>query len=144
MFTTKPCPQVPLGTCFLNPSKDGHSSTLLPSPFQCMKTPSMKKFSQISDLNLPWHNMRPFLLILLFSVKQLDVNSLVPWVHSPGLLGPQSWSPGSIVLVSWAHSPGPLGPQSWSPEPTVLVPWVHSTGPNWAGGAEPELIVQTV
>ena len=49
---------------FLNTSKDGDSTTSLGSLFQCLTTLSVKKCFLISNLNLPWHNLRPFPLIL--------------------------------------------------------------------------------
>jgi len=56
-----------LGTtskCFLNTSRDGDSTTSLATLFQCLITPSEKKFFQISNMNLPWGNLRPLSLIL--------------------------------------------------------------------------------
>ena len=35
---TKPCPEVPWSTCFLNISRDGDSTTSLGSLFQCLTT----------------------------------------------------------------------------------------------------------
>ena len=49
---------------FLNTSRDGDSTTSLRSLFQCLTTLSVKKFFLISNLNLPWCNLRPFPLIL--------------------------------------------------------------------------------
>jgi len=49
---------------FLITSRDGDSTTSLGSLFQCFTTLSVKKFFLISNLNLPWHNLRPFPLIL--------------------------------------------------------------------------------
>ncbi len=43
---------------------DGDSPTSLASAFQYLTTPSEKKFFLISNLNLPWQNLRPLLLIL--------------------------------------------------------------------------------
>jgi len=39
--------------CFLNPSRDGDSTTALGSLFQCLTSLSLKKFFLISSLNLP-------------------------------------------------------------------------------------------
>ena len=47
-------------THFFNTSRDGHSTTSLGSLFQCLTTLSVKKFFPIPNLNLPWHNLRPF------------------------------------------------------------------------------------
>ncbi|KAK4824710.1 LOW QUALITY PROTEIN: hypothetical protein QYF61_017936 [Mycteria americana] len=46
----------------LNTSRDGDSTTSLGSLFQCLITLSVKKNFLISSLNLPWCNLRPFLL----------------------------------------------------------------------------------
>lgn len=40
-------------TCFLDTNKDGDSTTALDSPFQWLNNLLMKKFSLISNLNLP-------------------------------------------------------------------------------------------
>jgi len=45
---------------FLNTSRDGDSTTSLGSLFQCLTTLSVKKFFLISNLNLPWHSLRPY------------------------------------------------------------------------------------
>ena len=60
-------------TRFFNTSRDGDSTTSLGSLFQCLTTVSVKKFFLISNLNFPWHNLRPLPLIL----------SLVTWDHRP-------------------------------------------------------------
>jgi len=49
---------------FINTSRDGDSTTSLGSLFQCLTTLSVKKFFLISNLSLPWWNLRPFPLIL--------------------------------------------------------------------------------
>ena len=51
-------------TRFLNTSRDGDSTTALGSLFQCLTTLSVKKFFLISNLNLPWCNLKPFPLVL--------------------------------------------------------------------------------
>jgi len=50
---TKPYSESATSTCFLNTSGDGDSATSLDSLFQCLTTPSVKKFFLISNLNLP-------------------------------------------------------------------------------------------
>lgn len=53
---------MPLGTTstyFMDTSRDSDSTTFLGSPFQWLKTLSENKFFQISNLNLPWYNLRP-------------------------------------------------------------------------------------
>jgi len=60
-FTTKPCP---MSTHLLNTSGDGDSTTSLGSLFQCLTTFSVKMFFLISNLNLPWCNLRLFPLVL--------------------------------------------------------------------------------
>jgi len=50
---------------FLNISRDSDSTTPLGSLFQCLTTLSEKNLFLITDLNLPWHNLRPFPLALL-------------------------------------------------------------------------------
>ncbi|KAK4823315.1 hypothetical protein QYF61_000917 [Mycteria americana] len=53
--------------------RDGDSTTSLGSLFQCLTTVSVKEFFLISNLNLPWRNLRPFPLVL----------SLVTWEKRP-------------------------------------------------------------
>lgn len=48
----------------LNTFKDGDSTTFLGSPVQCLATISVKNFLLMSSLNLPWHSLRPFPLVL--------------------------------------------------------------------------------
>jgi len=66
---------------FLNASRDGYSTTSLGSLFQCLTTLSVKKCFLISNLNLPWHNLRPFPLIhdpvCLERIKWRNVPSLI-------------------------------------------------------------------
>ena len=50
--------------CFLNTSRVGDSTTSLGSLFKCLTTLS-EKFLLISNLNLPWCNLRSFPLVLL-------------------------------------------------------------------------------
>ncbi|KAK4816194.1 LOW QUALITY PROTEIN: hypothetical protein QYF61_012659 [Mycteria americana] len=57
----------------LQKSRDGNSTTSLGSLFQCLITLSVKYNFLISSLNLPWHNLRPFPLVL----------SLVTWEKRP-------------------------------------------------------------
>jgi len=52
-------------TLSLNTSQDSDSTISLGSLLQCLITVSEKKFFLISNLNLPWSNLRPFLLVLL-------------------------------------------------------------------------------
>lgn len=56
-------------THFLSTSKNGDSTMSLGSLFQCLITPPVKNLFLISGLNLPWHNLRIFCLIV----------SLVTW-----------------------------------------------------------------
>jgi len=49
---------------FLNPSRDGDSTTALGSLVQCLTTLSVKTFFLISTLNLPWCCLRPLPLVL--------------------------------------------------------------------------------
>ena len=60
-------------TRFLNPSRDGDSTTALGSLVQCLATLAVKTFFLISNLNLPWCNLRPLPLFLL----------LVTWEKRP-------------------------------------------------------------
>ena len=57
-------------TGFLNTSRDGNSTTSLSSLFQCLTTLSVKKFFLISNLNLPWHNLRPLPLVLSLGLQE--------------------------------------------------------------------------
>ena len=47
-------------THFFNTSRDGDSTTSLGSLLQCLTTLSVYKFFVISNLNLPWRNLRPY------------------------------------------------------------------------------------
>ncbi|KAM7124178.1 COP9 signalosome complex subunit 5 isoform 2-T2 [Ciconia maguari] len=60
--------------------QDGDSTTFLGSLFQCLTTLPVKKFFLISNLNLPWHNLRPFPLVLWLVTweKRLTPTSLQP------------------------------------------------------------------
>ena len=49
--------------CFLNTFRDSDLTTSLGSLFQCITT-LLEKFFLISNLNFPWHNLKPFPLIL--------------------------------------------------------------------------------
>ena len=60
---TPPCPLTMALSArspwFLNTSREGDCATSLGSPFQCLTTLSEKKCFLISNLNLPWYNLRP-------------------------------------------------------------------------------------
>ena len=58
-------------THFLNTSTAGDCTTSLGSLFQC-PTNLSDKFFLTSNLSLPWHNLRPNLLILLSSYPFLN------------------------------------------------------------------------
>lgn len=49
----------PTSTCLLNLSMSADSSTSVGNPLKCLITISVNKFFQISNLNLPWCNLRP-------------------------------------------------------------------------------------
>ena len=51
-------------TCFLNTSRSSDSTSSLGSLCYCITTLSEKKFFPILNLNLCWHSLRPFPLIL--------------------------------------------------------------------------------
>ncbi|KAK4810582.1 hypothetical protein QYF61_007319 [Mycteria americana] len=57
----------------LNTSRDGDSTASPGSLFQCLTTLSVNKFFLMSNLNLPWCNLRPLPLVL----------SLVTWEKRP-------------------------------------------------------------
>jgi len=92
-------------TRFFNPSRDGDSPTALGSLFQCLTTLSGKKFFLIFNLNLPWCNLRPLLLVL----------SLVTGEKRP--------TPPHYTLLSggWRELSGPPSALS-SPDWTVPAP----------------------
>ncbi|KAK4817221.1 hypothetical protein QYF61_003745 [Mycteria americana] len=58
--------------------RDGDSATSLGSLFQCLTTLSVKKNFLISNPNLPWHNLRPFPLVLSFVAVESDKVSPQP------------------------------------------------------------------
>jgi len=97
-ITTMPCLHI-----FFNTSRDGESITSLGSLFQCFTTLSVKKFFLISNLNLPWHNLRPLLLVLLLAtwekrptpsshvvVDSDKVSSQLPFLQAKQLQFPQA------------------------------------------------------
>jgi len=68
-------------THLLNISRDGDSATSLGSLFQCLTTLLVKKFFLITNLNLPWHNLRPFpcpeFLSYSYNIKKCAALSVV-------------------------------------------------------------------
>ena len=54
-------------TQLLNNSRNGDSTTPLGSLFQYLTTLTDKKLFLVSNLNLPWCNLRPFSLVLSLS-----------------------------------------------------------------------------
>ncbi|KAK4821778.1 LOW QUALITY PROTEIN: hypothetical protein QYF61_000839 [Mycteria americana] len=83
---------------FTNYLLDGDSTASLGSLFQCLTTLSVKKFFLISNLNLPWCNLRPFPLVL----------SLVTWDKRP--------TPTSLQPESNKVSPQPPFLQAKRPQ----------------------------
>lgn len=65
VFTPKPTSHIHL----LNTSRDGNSTPILGSLFQCLPTLSMRTFILISNLNLPCYSLRPFPLVLSWSAE---------------------------------------------------------------------------
>ena len=59
---------------FWNTSRDRDSTTPLGSRFQCLTTLSVEKFFLISNLNLPWHNLKPLPLILSLVTWEKDTH----------------------------------------------------------------------
>ncbi|KAK4826742.1 hypothetical protein QYF61_010995 [Mycteria americana] len=59
----------------LNTSRDGDSTTFLGSLFQCLITLSLKTFFLISNLNLPWHKIRLFSLVLSLATWEKVTNT---------------------------------------------------------------------
>lgn len=59
-----------ISVCLLNTFRDRDSTTFLGIPFQCLTTVSMKKFFQISCLNLLWCNLRPLPHSLSLSTRE--------------------------------------------------------------------------
>lgn len=53
---------------FLKHLQDSDSITSLGRPFQCLVTPSLKKFFLLANLNLPWHSLKLCSLVLIMSV----------------------------------------------------------------------------
>ena len=90
-------------TCFLNTSRHGDSTTSQNSLFQCLTTLSVKKFFLISNLNLPWCNLRPLPLVL----------SLVTWVKRP--------APASLQ-APFSNKVSPQPPLLQTKQPRFLQP----------------------
>jgi len=64
-------------TCFLNTSRDSDSTTSIGSPFQRLTTLPEKKNFLMSKLNLPWHNLRLFPLVLLLVTWERRLTSIL-------------------------------------------------------------------
>ena len=114
----------------LNTSRDGDSTTSLGSLFQCFISLSVMKFFRISNLNLPWCNLRLLPLVLL----------LVTWENRPtATLLTASFQ----VLVEWWDLPTASSSPDWttlvglhrtcSPEPSLssLQFFGHATAPEY-------------
>ncbi|XP_053907457.1 gametocyte-specific factor 1 isoform X2 [Cuculus canorus] len=88
--------------------RNGDSTTALGSLCQCFTTLSMKEFFPISNLNFPWCNLRPFLLI----------PSLVPGSRTLSRLTPAFLGAAESNELGSTHKPeerpgchgGPRGP----------------------------------
>jgi len=67
--------------CFLNTSRDSDSTTSLGSLCQCLTSLSEKKFLLISNLILPWCNLKrfPFVLSLVIQETRPTPTSLQPF-----------------------------------------------------------------
>ena len=91
-------------TCLLNTSRDGDSTTSLGSLSNDLTTLSVKKFFLISNLNLPWCNLRPFPLVLL----------LVTWENR--LRHPPATTSFQVVVESNKVSPEPPFLQAKQPQ----------------------------
>ena len=61
---TKPCPELPHLYIFRTPPRMATPSLPWAGLFQCLTTLSVKKFFLISNLKLPWHNLRLFPIVL--------------------------------------------------------------------------------
>ncbi|KAK4824589.1 hypothetical protein QYF61_016834 [Mycteria americana] len=72
----KTTPLSTTSTCLLNTPRDGDSTTSLGSLVQCLTTLLVNKLFLISNLNLPWCNLRPFPLALLLVV--VESNKVFP------------------------------------------------------------------
>jgi len=117
---------------FLNTSRDGGLTTSLGSLFQCLTTLSVKKFFQISNLNLPWRNLRPFPLILSPVTSETNPALTVAVCCHPSCSQPQdSVAAGSDAqssarpLAPWAevtpHVQEPAAPGGFSkPVPSLI------------------------
>lgn len=57
---------------FLNTSRDSDSITSLGSLYHCLTTLAEKKFFLTSNFSHPWHNLRPFPLVLLLLCGRRD------------------------------------------------------------------------
>ncbi|KAK4832719.1 LOW QUALITY PROTEIN: hypothetical protein QYF61_025208, partial [Mycteria americana] len=88
----------------LNTCRDGDSTTSLGSLFQCLTTLSLNKFFLISNLNLPWCNLRPFPLVL----------SLVTWEKRP--------TPPRYTLLSESDEVSPQPPFLQAEQPQFPQP----------------------
>ena len=97
-------------TSFLNTSRDGDPTTSLGSLCQCLTTLSEKKCFLISNLKLPWYNVRPLLLILfvdapaILDILRMDSGHsltqsaiVMAWLDAASIAG---FSPATYKYVS--------------------------------------------
>ena len=98
---------------FLNTSRDGDSTTSVWSLFQCLTTLFVKKCFLISNLNLSWHNLRPFPLVLspvrrdqpLFPVLAVSTFQILEEINkvSPQPSFPQTKQPQFLQSLLIGH-----------------------------------------
>lgn len=94
-------------TDFLNSPRDGDSFTALDGLSQCLTTLSI---SPVSNLNLPWHDLRPFPLILVLWEQCLTLT----WLHPPVSEDPEG--PCAREEDGALPSVGQLGPSLLEPD----------------------------
>ena len=81
----------------LNTSRDGDSTTSLGSLFQCLTT-LLVKFFLLSNLNLPWCNLRPFPLVLSTCYLREETNSHLATTFFQVVVESDKVSPQSPLL----------------------------------------------
>jgi len=108
----------------LNMSRDDDSTISLGSLFQCLATPSKKKFLPIPSLNLPWHNWRPLPPVLQLLLGRRGWPHLIT-TSFQGIVESNKVSvrrilhsvPPKFIQLAPAHWPSPFRSLCWAFHP---------------------------
>lgn len=104
--------------------KNNDCTAFLGSLFQCLTTPSVRKFYQMSNPNLSWCNSKP-------SPHQ---STLSCWL----LAGRREWH-RITESWGWKRSSSPTEEPTWRPDSWCCMPWpsLHLTDTVWSSCTRP-------